>query len=168
MEQPIQPIQILQIILGLSVTLLFGLVVQPLVKHVKNKIEMVPPSESLKNKWLEITGPIEVQGKLESGEIIGLLERLLFFIAIWISSYLIIGGWLAFKVASKWEVWKNIISVPESLDTDVAKVDQLDYLSARRRWASHRYVSFLIGTISNILVAFGGVLVGKYVYPLLF
>jgi len=153
--------QIINILIGLIATFLLGLSIKPLLKKIKRGIVLVPPSENLKKKWKTITTQEEND---KSGAILGHLERLLFFIAIWIPSYPIIGGWLAFKVASKWQVWNNIISVPKTLQNGAGKVDELDYLLSRRRWGSQRLMTFLVGTIANFLAAIGGIVVGKYGY----
>ncbi|MGH8589811.1 MAG: hypothetical protein ACREXX_10915 [Gammaproteobacteria bacterium] len=150
-----------QIVAGLIITFLLGLAVKPLVKKLKAGIELPPPRPNLKGEWDAITGPNESdKTKDKSGEILGRLERLLFFIAFWNESYVIIAGWLTFKVGSKWQVWSNVISVPKDLEG----VDPLVYLRARRQWGSQRLMSFLVGTLSNALAAFGGFFLGKHGY----
>src|SRR5438270_8435416 len=139
----------------LSVTILAGFGFGPLLKKVKDRIELVPPRDDLSEKWKAITSQEE---KDVSGKVLGCLEQLLFFISIWINSHAIIAGWLTFKVGSKWQVWSNVIAVPKSIEG----VDELDYLFARRRWGSQRLMTFLIGTLSNVLAAFVGVYFGKH------
>ena len=73
-------------------------------------------------------------------------------------AYSIIAAWLAFKVASKWQVWAVIVSVPKTLEG----VNEFDFLVARHKWASQRLVTFLLGTNANILIAFTGVGIGKF------
>jgi len=153
--------KIWQILAGLIITYLLGLTVRPLLKKLKAGIELPPPRPNLKDEWDAITGRGEDdKNKDRSGEILGRLERLLFFIAFWNESYAIIAGWLTFKVGSKWQVWSNVIAVPK----DIEGVDPLSYLRARRQWGSQRLMSFLVGTLSNALVAFGGFSLGKYGY----
>jgi hypothetical protein len=93
----------------------------------------------------------------EPGFLLGVFERILFFSAIWLHSLEVVGGWLAFKVASKWAIYEHIIAFPQSL----VGVNDVDYLIARRQWAAQRLMRFLIGTIANVLLAFSGVLFGQ-------
>lgn len=144
----------LQILVGLVVTFLLGCGVKPLLERAKKDAHLTPPSESLKDKWAELT-----RGN-EAGGIIGILERLFFFGAFWANAPSAIGAWLAFKVASKWQVWSTVVALPDSL----TGAKQLDYVIARRRWSSHLLVTFLVGTLANVLIGFLGVVVGRYGY----
>lgn len=146
-----------QVLVGLVSTVLLGLLVRPLIDRVKRLAPAPPPNAALTDKWNALTKDPQIPKR---GGWLGHLERLLFFGAAWLESYEIIAGWLAFKVASKWEVWSSIISVPEKLEG----VDDLDYLIARHRWGSQRLMSFLIGTLANVLVAFAGMLIGRFGY----
>ncbi len=97
--------------------------------------------------------------KRESGgAIIGILERFLSLIAFWVGEYSIIAGWLAFKLASKWEVWKNIIQVPNSLDG----VPALNWYAVRREIGSWILTRYLVGTLINILIGFVAGYCGKH------
>lgn len=98
---------------------------------------------------------IELNTKDEkSPRVLGHLERVLFFVALWLAQPMIIAGWLAFKVATKWDIWKNIVRVPEQ--DPVLFGNQLDYLYARHVWGLRLQNTFLIGTIANMLAAFFG------------
>ena len=84
------------------------------------------------------------------GAWIGRIETLLVYVLVLYAktdAALAIGGWLAFKVASKWEAWSNVVKVPDLFDGS----SQLDSLRARRDWASTLYGRFLIGTLLNVL-----------------
>lgn len=48
------------------------------------------------DRWRELTRA------LEGGGWIGLMDQVMFYLAITMNSYGIAAGWLAFKVASKW------------------------------------------------------------------
>jgi hypothetical protein len=76
---------------------------------------------------------------------LGRLEGLLFFGAFLLApdGLVIVAGWLAFKVASKWEVWSNIIQVDKN---------ELDP-KQRRRIGVAVQNRFLIGTLLNIIIA---------------
>lgn len=148
-----------QVLIGLVVTYLLGLSVGCMVKSVERGLSASLQNEDVKDKWESlITDP----STDHSGELLGKLERLLFFIGFWFQAYEVVGGWLAFKVAAKWEAWSSVIAIP----TEIDNVTNLDYAIARRRWGSQRLMSFLVGTLANVLVAFIGVIVGKYGYPL--
>jgi hypothetical protein len=89
---------------------------------------------------------------------LGMMERALFFLSFWLAAYEIAAGWLAFKVASKWETWQAIMKVPETLDTHP---DSLEYLGARNRWASAILQRWMIGTAANGLASFAALGVAR-------
>jgi len=129
-------------VVGLVVMLGLGIVAGPLLAYVKRSYVLSPPNDTLKEKWGALT-----QGD-RAGVVLGYLERLVFFLAFWLDASAVVATWLAFKVASKWNVWSNVISVPKT----ITGVDDLDYLIARRRWGSQVLMTFLIGTLFNVLV----------------
>jgi hypothetical protein len=141
-----------EVVLGLVTVLVFGLKVKPLVDQAKVIAPLIPPNDATKDKWASLT-----EGD-EGGSVLGPLERILYFGALWIDAPELIATWLAFKVASKWNVWINVIAVPKTLPN----VDDLDLLIARRRWGSNVLMTFLIGTASNLVVGFAGVAIGRY------
>lgn len=143
-----------QVFIGLLTIFLLGLGVGALLKCVQKSIALLPPNEATKEKWAALT-----EGN-EGGWILGNLERLLFFGAFWIDVPSVIAAWLAFKVASKWNAWSNVISVPKTL----SGIDELEYLVARRRWGSQLLTTFLVGTLSNIIIGFLGVVIGRLGY----
>lgn len=98
--------------------------------------------------WQEI-----LAGNPAAAKWLGGLEGLLAygsFLAFNKNAALVVGGWLAFKVASKWESWQNIIQVPQSLKG----VSEVDFLRARRQWGTTVYLRFLIGTLITLLFGF--------------
>ncbi len=112
------------------------------------------PDEINEQLWnaLQPSG-IEVGGKW-----LGALERLVSATAAWANEYTLLAGWLAFKVASKWEVWSNVLRVPQSLrDTP-----DLDYLRVRRIWGSRMMMRFLLGTLSNVMLGIFAAYVGQH------
>jgi hypothetical protein len=145
---------ILQVIFGLVATLLLGLAVKPLLDYAKKSMPLPPPSEGTATQWAAVTGGNE------GGRYLGHLERLLFFCAFMAGAEAVVAGWLAFKVASKWNVWTNVVAVPKELPG----IEPLDYLVARRSWGSHVLMTFLLGTLANVLAAFLGVLVARHGY----
>ena len=108
-----------------------------------------PPEGADEQEWENIVSP---KGSEKAGRYLGFLERVLCFIAFYQAAYFLIGGWFAFKVASKWQVWSNVISVPKTIEG----VSDMSYLRARRLWGGNILMRFLIGTLSNVI--FGSVL----------
>ncbi len=122
-----------------------------LIKIYSDKITIPLPKGLDAKKWNSLTGYDAAEGG-GGAKFIGKLERLLFYIAILIHAPELIAAWIAFKLASKWETWNNMIKVPEKL----TGVDQLEYLLARRRWGTKTYQRFLIGTILDFFAAIAG------------
>lgn len=143
-----------QVVVGLLTIFFLGLGVGCLINRVQKSICLLPPNEATKEKWATLT-----EGN-EGGWILGNLERLLFFGAFWVDAPSVIAAWLAFKVASKWNAWSNVISVPKELPG----IDQLEYLVARRRWGSQLLTTFLVGTLSNVIIGYFGVIIGRHGY----
>jgi len=82
---------------------------------------------------------------------LGVFERLLFFGALWIDAGIIVVGWLALKVASKWQSWR---------EADPARDRDRDL---RILVTEIGYLRFLIGTAMNVIAALVGVGVGRLV-----
>ena len=147
---------LLALAIGLLVTLLLGFTVGPLIKRSTKRIAELaelPPEGVTKEKWTAATGmPDE-----KPGEWLGWFERVLSFVAFGLEQFVIIVGWLAFKVASKWQVWHSVIRVPDSL----LNVPPLSYLEATRAVGSWMMMRFLVGTISNVLAGFIGVFIAR-------
>jgi hypothetical protein len=142
-----------QIAVGLLITFLLGFGAKPLLRHAKKSMSpLKSPSVSLTDRWAILAHASE------GGAMLGWLERFMFFGALWAEAPILIGAWLAFKVASKWQAWSNVISVPNSIEG----LDPIDFLIARRSWGSHLLMTFLVGTAYNILVALLGAAVGRH------
>lgn len=139
-----------QIFVGVTVTLVLGCGVGALLDI------LVPcpvrPKTLKEEVWNALSQPVH------TGKWIGLFERLVSLIAFWIPAYAILGGWLAFKVASKWETWKNIVQVPASLKG----VSELAWYQGRIAYGSWLLSRFLIGTSLSILVGAVGAYCGKH------
>ena len=112
-----------------------------------------------KDEWDEIIK------RPSGGVLVGIIERLIFLAAFWNEGYmLIIPAWLAFKVAAKWESWKNIIQVPHALNTqeeDKEPLKRLQYLKVRNDWGTYLLTRFMVGTGSNLLISLLATYVGK-------
>lgn len=85
----------------------------------------------------------------DGGELIGAVERVLFFLAVIIDAPLVIVAWLAFKVASKWAEWQHIVQV------DKKSIP----LAQRREFGNYLFTRFIVGTGVNLILAmaFGGI-----------
>jgi hypothetical protein len=147
----------LQFLLGLFATLVLGFGVKPLIDCAKKSMVLPAPNATLEREWAAL-----MKGN-EGGRVLGYLERFFFFGAFWGEANGAAAAWLAFKVASKWNAWSNVISVPKEIEG----LDPIQFLIARRCWGSHLLTTFLIGTLANILAGGLGVFVGKHGYALL-
>jgi hypothetical protein len=93
----------------------------------------------------------------DGGDWLGFLERTLFFGAFWIGAVSIVAAWLAFKLASKWEVWKNVVRVP----VDIEGGQSAEWFSATHTFGSWILQRFWIGTLLNVLLAMLAVGLGR-------
>ena len=150
MSQPL-----LHLVAGFLFTLLLGLGAGPYVRWAGRSITVDLPhsaSEEHKRQWHDLTTGDE------GGAFIGWIERLMFFAAFLVDGTpLVIGAWLAFKVASKWNAWTNITAVPK----EVKGMAELDLAIGRRRWASRVLTTFLVGTAYNICTGMLGAAVAR-------
>lgn len=131
-----------EFIIGLTLLILLGFFVRPFLKAV---IAEPKAPEGLKEEdWEKI---IE---RSPGGTWIGLFERIISLLAFWDVQHniVILGAWLAFKVAAKWEVWKNVVQVPRTLEG----VQDLKWYQARNAIGSWLLARFLVGTLINILI----------------
>src|SRR5690242_12873675 len=88
---------------------MFTSTVMSLVKLREDYEPPVGPGEEVRWKlWKIATGQHHVP---MSGIALGWMESALFFVGVLFQSETIVGGWLAFKLAAKWESWTNIIAV---------------------------------------------------------
>ena len=78
-----------------------------------------------------------------AGEFVGAVERVLFFLALVAGQGIVIGFWLAFKVASRWAEWQHIVQ----LDKKVIE------LPMRRELGNYVFARFIIGTGLNLILA---------------
>lgn len=142
-----KPIQPIPFIMGLTATQAFGSLLPILLKYTERKIHIELPDGISEKQWKDIW---EVP---KGGDIVGHLERILYFIAL-LFDPLYIGGLLTFKIAAKWEAWKNIVQVPQQRPEGFPS--ELNYFIFRRKLGSKLLNRFLVGTFSNILFAVVG------------
>jgi hypothetical protein len=139
---------------GFLVTLVLGLGARPYIRWTGRSIPVeLPPgvSEEHRCQWRDLTAGSE------GGAFMGRIERFMFFAAFLADASLMIGAWLAFKVASKWNAWTNITAVPRQVEG----IADLDFAIGRRRWASHVLMTFLVGTAYNICAGLLGAAVAR-------
>jgi hypothetical protein len=148
--------ELAKIAVAIALTILLGLAVGPLLRRATSSIDLTVPSGIDKALWNKLTGESGV------GSWIGFFERLLLLAGFWIPVYTIIGGWLAFKLAAKWEVWKDIHQVPATLKG----TPEFEYFVARHQLGSLMFTRFLMGTLANILITLVSSYVGKNVFEL--
>jgi hypothetical protein len=141
------------VLIGLVVTILLGFGVSPVMDYAKKSMHLPPPSEATADQWSQL-----MKGR-ESGAVLGWLERFMFFAAFLAGADIAVAAWLAFKVASKWNAWENVITVPKALEG----VSELDFLIARRAWGSHVLMTFLIGTAYNVVAGLLGAATARHI-----
>jgi len=126
------------------VVLILGPLVKPILDAATRRIDLSAPKGIEQATWNHIAKEMRV------GSWIGFFERFLALASFWIPAYSIIAAWFAFKLAAKWESWKNIAQFPKELNK--VKVDELDFFRARSAVSSYFLTRFLIGTIANVLI----------------
>lgn len=146
----------------MTVTLTLGALVPCVMKWVRSTIDLDAPQGVSAEDWKAVT---DIGDKARKPILLlGVLEQTLFFLSFWLAAYEIAGGWLAFKLASKWEGWQSIVKVPESAPPGVSS---LHYLAAKNRWASATVQRWLLGVLLNGAAAFLGVGASRLVISLL-
>jgi hypothetical protein len=140
---------------GLVLALLLGLCVGPLLGKVEKFIEIPEPKAS-KEVW------DFVMVRSGTGVILGAVEQAIFFVALWTDGWPLLASWLAFKVASKWQSWTHVAQLPPPPPpADAAATSE--YAILRHKWVARRYITFVVGTGTNILLAAFGVAIGRIV-----
>jgi energy-converting hydrogenase Eha subunit A len=147
-------VELLEIVVGILVALIMGPVVGWVLKLAHLKLEKPDGIGE------EIWEALQPKGIEHAGKWLASLERLVALASAWTGHYELVAGWLAFKVASKWEVWTNVLKVPESLP-DIAP---LQYLRVRRVWGSMMLMRFLVGTLSNVLLGVLAAYIGQHTW----
>jgi hypothetical protein len=142
------------IAVGLVIALFLGMLVGPLLGVVDNKTKPPDPRVLPKDIW------DVVLARAGSGPILGVIEQSIFFIAFWSDGWPLLASWLAFKVASKWQSWTHVAQLPAPPPADDLRAVQ-EYVILRHKWVARRYMTFMIGTGANILLAAFGVAIGK-------
>jgi hypothetical protein len=122
--------------------------------------DLSKPPEGVDEKlWAALQPPSDKNEY--AGKTLGLLERAVAFISGYqgVEGYVLLGGYLAFKLGSKWPVWQHVFHYPASLVDE--KIDSLQYMKATRLWGGIALMRFLIGTTTNVLL---GIVLGHVVH----
>lgn len=139
------------VLVGFLIALFSGcLVVECILDKVTKEIDDNRGQGYSTKEWKDLLEPPKAGGCW-----LGAFERIFFFFSFLILKPELLAVWLAFKAASKWDVWQNIIKVPGESDTR----DERLTLNVRRVWGSRVMQRFLIGTLLNILLGLAGAIV---------
>lgn len=90
---------------------------------------------------------------------IGALEQVFFVGALWVGSGELVVAWFGFKVASKWEAWKNVVQVPAELKP----LPEAEWLAHRSALGSYILTRLWVGTLGNLVAAMVALYVGRHV-----
>lgn len=132
------------IMAGLGFVIWSMLPIGVLMSYVGTAIEFPrKPKKMTPKQYKELKGPIP------GGAAMGFFERLYFFVVLAAGAPVLVGVWLAFKVASKWDAWSNIYRLPDKIE----EADGLEWFLIRRSFGAKVYQRFAIGTAVNFLAA---------------
>lgn len=115
-----------------------------------------PPGGITQAEWNAITKRVDAGGP------IGFFERLLIALSFFTEKEAIIAAWFGFKVAAKWEAWKNIVQVPSRVD----QIPQLAWFQVTKLFGSWVLSRFLVGTLVNLAIGAFAAYVGKNSFEL--
>ena len=140
-------------LLGLGVTVILGFGTKGLVERVGNSLPMESPNSDLEPHW-------DKMRKMKmGGNIIGHVERPIFFAALWITGgWPILTSWLVFKLAYYWQS-ANFTAFP----LEPPNKEQAEWLVAKRQLGANHVATALVGTGANVILALVGVAVGKWI-----
>jgi len=137
--------QLIYLVMGFLPVLYLATPIAEILRELPNST-IKPPNGVNKTQWKAL---LSTEESVNGSKLLGKYERILFYIVLHTRRYEILAGWMAFKLASKWEVWGNIIRVPETL----GRAGSLDYLIARKRWGVRTYQRFTIGMLLDFFAA---------------
>lgn len=80
--------------------------------------------------------------------ILGAMERLFFFGSFSLDRPILVAAWLGYKLASKWQVWEQIIQLPARLGI----ADDKTEARWRLRYGTNVLHRWLIGSLGNLMI----------------
>lgn len=132
----------------LVLTYLAGFIVSWALRWMTDKY--TPPESPHREGWARLVSNVDdlTKGGQVAGRLLGWLERLLYVAAIWQGALILIPGWMAVKVATKWQSWSGLLDMLKIKAKDPA---QRNHAARYIRWrVSQR---FLLGNLLNIMLA---------------
>jgi hypothetical protein len=126
-----------------------GIVVRGLLEWIRPFKLQTPPKGVKQKTWMS-TFP-----RGSGAKWLGPLEAVLAFLSLWFNLPAVLAAWFAFKIAAKWEAWRNVIQLPDQLPAlgepaITTRQDAIDYLRARNELGSLLFDRFLLGTLLNV------------------
>lgn len=146
---------------GLFASLALGFLARPLLWAVEGQSKNragarglpSPSSQMSDDEWLAVAkrGP--------AGPLIGSAEQIIFFSSLWTSAWVVFGAWITFKLAVMWasnkQTWDELNAF--------APVRKYEDFVGRVCWLQQRALTHLLGTGWNIVAAFAGVALGRWI-----
>ena len=145
--------------IGILLSLFLVYASWPLVPMVFSRCGLTDP-DAPEGVDEDLWEALRESGTEAAGAWLGGLERAVGVAAMWTNSMELVIGWLAFKVASKWQVWSTVVKVPDS----IKGVGEPELLTARRKWGANLLMRFWIGTLGNLLVGIGCGYIGRLIF----
>jgi len=126
-----------------------GYFVKWVLDWITGKYEF-PPELEHKGGWDKLISNVDelTKGGAVAGQILGWLERLFYVAAIWHAAVFLIPGWMAVKVATKWQTWSGLMN---SLKIKSKEIGRKHQATRYIRWRLSQ--RFLIGNLLNIILA---------------
>ena len=152
-----------QFFVGLFLTWLFAILVNNHMAKLTKSIDFSVPKGINAEDWKNAFTISEERRK--PNIVIGFLEATFFFVSFYSNMFALIGGWLTFKLASKWQTWNAIVKIPEKLDDK--SVDQIQYIGAKNQIAWFTLQRWLLGTLGNIVAGLFGVILSTFFVKIL-
>ena len=148
--------------LGLFLTWGFALFINEyMAAMIKEQANFPPPEGINPEDWKKA---FEIpEDRRKPNKYLGFFEATLFFISFYVNQYELIGGWLTFKLASKWQTWNAIMKIPERIEG----VDIIAYIGAKNHIAWFTLQRWLLGTLANIIAGLFGLIGGAFVMKIL-
>lgn len=169
-------------ILPITIAIIFIYLIGKIIDEYFKKIPLLPRKDSDGRLYEKMKEALDVPAEKQNfKKYLGFGERVLFFIAFNSAQYLIIGFWLSFKLASKWQTWSSVIKMPEDFNPKEGSKEDLnskeasgkewvnpfEVLNIRNRFGTNLLNRWLIRTLANLLIGYGAFVVADFTRSLL-